>query len=1013
MQTGFDEIMQRNKFSTTFGLVFILLASLMIPFMQLEQVSASSSSQHPTAYLPSWELDHTSISVVCSQGMRMGVLSEFENWIDCGDSIGYTSNSQKVYGTDDVGNHYYAFVGSSSYSAIGTYIDNDYGINIVKFDTNGTLVWAEKIISTSSTCSYDRSYCTVEGIHITGEDSFFLISSHYNTGTITYDANTSISITGHQFAVAYHSTAGWEWAETKATDGSYAHSSPLDARLDGSNNLIVTMDQGYSGNYDQYSITHYTTLGGKWVRQLELMQNSNAGEILIDIEQNETHYFILAYDSIRYDSQTVSCPAGSLGNYCHIWLTINSNGVKTSSTAVKYADVLMTTFEVVGNAVVLHGVSVGLQDNEATNFTGTPQSCNGPNFYCGALIQLDTTGTWSNFQELAANDDDDLLVHQRVHFNDNGSGFYSVILESSDNHFYDSQDLRLYENKALELTLVGFDSSFGYEWHQSFATNGFGGFYAKKTNAGYIIVSGSTGSSSNYWSINHSNQTMTRFTAWVSSTNGSIFDLEEGVFGLPMTTLANGGLLLNRYDSGNDIEFYMPDHDNDNFGLDDNCPDVYNPSQADHNGDSLGDACDDDDDSDTVLDGSDGCPLGEMGWISSTITDHDGDGCKDSTEEDGDDDNDGYSDQVDDCPLGVIGAENDYDADGCKNSEDNDDDNDGVNDGSDQCPMGTIDWLSGTVTDHDGDGCNDLDEDLDDDNDGVADAGDSCPKGEVGWPSNANTDFDGDGCKDGYEDEDDDGDGVANFEDQCEDSIGPVDLDGCSPSQFDNDDGTGNTNNTAIVYYVCPGGSMVVTDLSECPSDNSNNNTDGNQTQIYYVCPSGTSVVTDISECPDDGTNNGNQNITYILDPNSNLSDEFMICPGGTAIVMSADDCPGSESGNQANSPQAGETGASSQDDILLFFAGGAFLLAMGAIVIVLVRRPVIPPELMYRSIDSTEQMFKTQPELPTNISTNTPNSNLKGVFRDGYEWVEWPENSGKHWYRSEGSIDGWSEYQN
>ena len=37
--------------------------------------------------------------------------------------------------------------------------------------------------------------------------------------------------------------------------------------------------------------------------------------------------------------------------------------------------------------------------------------------------------------------------------------------------------------------------------------------------------------------------------------------------------------------------------------------------------------------------------------------------------------------------------------------------------------------------------------------------------------------------------------------------------------------------------------------------------TDGNQTQIYYVCPSGTSVVTDISECPDDGTNNGNQNI--------------------------------------------------------------------------------------------------------------------------------------------------------
>ena len=74
-----------------------------------------------------------------------------------------------------------------------------------------------------------------------------------------------------------------------------------------------------------------------------------------------------------------------------------------------------------------------------------------------------------------------------------------------------------------------------------------------------------------------------------------------------------------------------------------------------------------------------------------------------------------------------------------------------------------------------------------------------------------------------------------------------------------------------------------------------------------------------------------------------------------------------------------------------------------------------------YRTIQSDNQSdiqqtdFRPgiQPELPTNISTNTPNPNMKGVFRDGYEWVVWPENSGKHWYRSEGSIDGWSEYQN
>ena len=96
--------------------------------------------------------------------------------------------------------------------------------------------------------------------------------------------------------------------------------------------------------------------------------------------------------------------------------------------------------------------------------------------------------------------------------------------------------------------------------------------------------------------------------------------------------------------------------DNDNIGDEDNCPEVFNPLQADYNQNGLGDACDSDDDSDGVLDGPDSCPLGALGWTSSSLTDHDGDGCKDSLEEDPDDDNDGFSDQKDQCPTGVIGA---------------------------------------------------------------------------------------------------------------------------------------------------------------------------------------------------------------------------------------------------------------------------------------------------------------------------------------------------------------------
>jgi hypothetical protein len=40
----------------------------------------------------------------------------------------------------------------------------------------------------------------------------------------------------------------------------------------------------------------------------------------------------------------------------------------------------------------------------------------------------------------------------------------------------------------------------------------------------------------------------------------------------------------------------------------DNCPSVSNPDQSNHDGDSFGDACDNDDDNDGIPNGSDNCP---------------------------------------------------------------------------------------------------------------------------------------------------------------------------------------------------------------------------------------------------------------------------------------------------------------------------------------------------------------------------------------------------------------------
>lgn len=219
-----------------------------------------------------------------------------------------------------------------------------------------------------------------------------------------------------------------------------------------------------------------------------------------------------------------------------------------------------------------------------------------------------------------------------------------------------------------------------------------------------------------------------------------------------------------------------------------------------HDTDSLWDGIDDDDDNDGVSDSLDNCSQGTLGWISSSATDYDSDGCQDSGE-DMDDDNDGIEDTLDTCQTGYMGwtsnMANDYDSDGCYDlSEDTDDDNDQVLDAIDSCALGYLNWVSTTATDHDGDGCQDGIEDLDDDNDGIVDTSDTCPLGVINWISSASSDYDGDGCQDISEDSDDDNDNVMDNYDDCSngivnwtsDSATDYDSDGCQDSSEDMDD---------------------------------------------------------------------------------------------------------------------------------------------------------------------------------------------------------------------------------
>jgi hypothetical protein len=117
----------------------------------------------------------------------------------------------------------------------------------------------------------------------------------------------------------------------------------------------------------------------------------------------------------------------------------------------------------------------------------------------------------------------------------------------------------------------------------------------------------------------------------------------------------------------------------DVIGEDDNCPDDYNPDQADLDGDGQGDVCDLDDDGDGIPDDVDNCPTSDNGGQG----DLDGDGIGDSC--DPDDDGDDVADEVDNCPLTANPGQSDFDGDLAGDACDDDDDDDGYLDVDDSC----------------------------------------------------------------------------------------------------------------------------------------------------------------------------------------------------------------------------------------------------------------------------------------------------------------------------------------
>ena len=785
------------------GIVVCFLLSI-VPLLpdEIGEIGAVDEVISNPRIIDDSELTLEQIEALNSVGMSRSVNS---TWSASGGSVDVDEIYEMVF--DSQGN---VVVCGTIYqvSQFGSIIVNTQGegdILIAKLSKSGVWMWA---VSAGTASYYDEC----RGVTVDSNDNVY--GTGYFRGDVDF-GGTVISTTGFDGWLArVNSTGQFDWA---MKFGGFDIDVGWDVVADSHDNLYVT---GFYQNLTEFNDT-----------------------VLTDQSSSGDRTFYIAYYNVS--SETWEWAKDSVGNGA--------------------SEPYQLVFENSTNSVYVAGYNTGFEQWGGGAFVSNP-----PSTWAGFVVKYNETGdfiwgrstsgaqcVFSNcgvyFNNIVTHPDGGVVV---------GGNFVQTYKEQSGNIIQGYGDwdvlLKRYGPNGTELWSY-YAGSNGDDRLQSLSVNQkgqvqFGGTHlanmtfgtntlAKNSTTGYFdgFIAQIDNNSNYQWSLSIGGPGNDTVGALLTTSDGSI--ISGGDF---TGTVWFGDIPRSATES--DVFVWKFRHDKDGDGISDyydNCLNVQNLNQSNHDSDRRGDACDTDDDNDGLHDVLDDCQYGFTNWNQSNVSlDHDSDGCND-IEDDEDDDNDGVLDIDDNCPKGIldwtVDSSSDLDGDGCRDSDedldddgdsipdledncqylvnplqedyeedglgdacDSDDDGDGINDQLDDCMLGAKNWTSEFQTDKDGDGCEDegSNEDSDDDNDGVLDENDSCPRGETGWTSNGDNDRDGDGCRNFNEDSDNDNDGIINSDtsglaiDLCPNGItnwtrnstNDNDADGCLDDREDNDD---------------------------------------------------------------------------------------------------------------------------------------------------------------------------------------------------------------------------------